>query len=282
MTASEFGTDTAVRETEGGWGGQVVERWNVGNNPNGGYTLAIAARAMLAASGRPDPLSITAHYVRPPEAGPVLVTTETVRAGRRYATVAARLVQGGREAVRLIGAFGDLAAQEGPTRIGVAMPGAPPPDACLSMQVLSEAAGAPVPEVVRRYDLRLDPDCQWVRSRCGPAVPDVTAGGRVEGPLEIRGWIRFSDRTEPSVVGLLAMVDAFPPTVLGSVDVGWVPTVELTAHVRGRPAPGWILGVFRTSYLLDGLLEQDGELWDQEGRLVAMGRQLAIALPTRR
>ena len=78
---------------------------------------------------------------------------------------------------------------------------------------------------------------------------------------------------------MLLMVDAYPPTLVGGMEVGWVPTVELTTHIRARPAPGWLLGTFRTRFLIDGLLEEDGELWDSEGRLVALSRQLAIALP---
>jgi hypothetical protein len=295
--ASELESDTAVRTSAGGWTAEIHPRWNVGPNPNGGYTLAMVARAMLGACERPDPLSVTVHYVAPPAAGPVQVTTETIRAGRRYATVAARMAQGEREILRALGAFGDLAAMSGPTRVADSAPQIPPPDECVRMLEMSERSGFPAPEVMRRYDLLLDPACQWVRARTGPAgtAPPVGDAGAAwvgdagserdsepdSGALEVRGWIRFADGAAPSVLGLLAMVDAFPPTIIGSIDVGWVPTVELTVHVRGRPAPGWILGACRTRFLIDGVLEQDGELWDSTGRMVAMCRQLALVLPRR-
>ncbi len=258
---SELDDDTSVTEVgEGLWSASINPRWNVGSAPNGGYLIALGARAMLAASGRPDPLTVTAHYVSPPEPGPVAVSTEVVRAGRRYATVTAAIRQGDRERVRLIGATGDLAAQSGPTRIGAAAPRARAPLACAT------AAGERAPEVARRYELRLDP-----------------SGGEseVEGPCEVSGWIRLSDGAPPSVLALLAFSDAFPPAVLAALDVGWVPTVELTVHVRARPEPGWVLGRFRTRFLLDGLFEEEGELWSEDGRLLAQSRQLALILPRR-
>jgi hypothetical protein len=48
------------------WQGQVSAAWNIGTNPNGGYLLALAGAALQQATpGQPDPLSITAHYLRP-------------------------------------------------------------------------------------------------------------------------------------------------------------------------------------------------------------------------
>jgi acyl-CoA thioesterase len=47
--------------------------------------------------------------------------------------------------------------------------------------------------------------------------------------------------------------------------------------VRARPAPGWLSTQFATLALTDGYFEEDGELWDATGRLVAISRQLALA-----
>ncbi|MHB1533723.1 MAG: thioesterase family protein [Acidimicrobiales bacterium] len=263
--SSHFESDTAVRPAEGGWRADIHPRWNVGDNPNGGYLLAIAVRAMLAEAERPDPLTVTAHYLSPPVAGPVAIRTDALKRGRSFVTVEAALIQGERERVRLLGAFGDLAAQRGPTRVSASAPDIPPPERCVSLAELTRRAGRDIPEAVHRYDLLLPPDSAWGRAGDGD-------------PLEITGWIRFADATPATTLSLLAFADAFPPTLLGSVAAGWVPTIELTVHVRGRPAPGWILGTFRTRFLLDGLLEEDGELWDSAGAPVALSRQLALVL----
>lgn len=259
---SEFDEDTAVTPA----GDAVINpRWNVGTAPNGGYLIAIAARAMLAAAERADPLTVTAHYVKPPTAGPVTVTTELVRAGRRYATVAAALRQGDRDCVRLLGAFGDLAAQQGPTRVAARPPAVPGPDDCTTP---SRPLG-PAPEVANRYEFRFPPDSPWLHRGADPPV---------DQPLEVTGWIRLADGGIPPTLALLAFTDAFPPTVLSLLEVGWVPTIELTVHVRARPRSAWVLGTFRTRFLVDGLMEEDGELWGEDGRLLAHARQLALVL----
>jgi acyl-CoA thioesterase len=264
---NDFERDTAIRrDSDGdGWTADLQPRWNVGNNPNGGYLLAIAVRAMLEEAGQPDPVSVTAHYLSPPSDGTVAIRTQVVKPGRTFSTVMAEVVQGQRERVRVLGAFGDLAAHHGPTRISARPPDIPGPDQCVSLAHLTRQAGRPIPEIMNRFDLRLPPDSPW--------------GGPGDGdPFEITGWIRFRDGTEPSAISAVAFADAFPPTLLGAVAAGWVPTVELTVHVRGRPAPGWLLGTFRTRVLLDGLLEEDGELWDSQGRPIALSRQLAMVL----
>jgi hypothetical protein len=58
---------------------------------------------------------------------------------------------------------------------------------------------------------------------------------------------------------------------------GWAPTLELTAHVRAKPAPGWLRVRVSTRNFAGGLLEEDAEVWDSRGRLVAQSRQLARA-----
>jgi acyl-CoA thioesterase len=72
-------------------------------------------------------------------------------------------------------------------------------------------------------------------------------------------------------------VDALPPTAFnGRLPVAWTPTVEMTVHLRGRPAPGWLRASCSTRFVSAGFLEEDGEIWDSSGQLVAQSRQLAL------
>ncbi len=53
-------------------------------------------------------------------------------------------------------------------------------------------------------------------------------------------------------------------------------TVELTVHVRARPAPGWLACRSTTRFVAGGFHEEDFEIWDGAGVLVAQSRQLAL------
>ena len=122
VTGSDFERDTAVQRDGDSWTADLQPRWNVGNNPNGGYLLAIAVRAMQGEAGRPDPVTVTAHYLSPPAEGLVTIRTQVIKPGRTFVTVMAEVLQGGRERVRVLGAFGDLTERKGPTRVSARPP----------------------------------------------------------------------------------------------------------------------------------------------------------------
>ena len=260
-----FDEDTVARASGPGRHEVVLtDRWNIGPNPNGGYVLAVIAAALFDVSDKPDSLSLTAHYLRPASPVPGVVEVDVVRTGRRHTHLSARLVQE-TERVRLLAVFGDLAAATGPTLVREEPPALPPPEACVTRPPGSgPAIGAPT--MMDRFETRLSPDAGWIR-------------GEPTGVPEVTGWIRFADDRPPDVRSLPLFADAFPPPVFELGPAGWVPTIELTVHVRARPQPGWLRARFATHVLVDGYLSEDGELWDESGTLVAQSRQLAMLLP---
>ncbi len=73
--------------------------------------------------------------------------------------------------------------------------------------------------------------------------------------------------------------DAFPPSLYSLVgNIGWVPTVELTVHVRRAPAAGWLRARFECDDLHRGRMIETGALWDSGGALVARCRQIGLLL----
>ena len=78
------------------------------------------------------------------------------------------------------------------------------------------------------------------------------------------------------MLSILLIADAFPPAVLSSQGmVAWVPTIEFSVNIRNIPTTQWLKCIFRTRFITCGLLEEDGEIWDQKGELIAISRQIA-------
>jgi hypothetical protein len=262
-TETVTGTDTggmhAIAEVSR-FSADVKPGWDIGGNANGGYLMAIAARAMAEAVGRP-PVTITAHYLRPAQAGPCDIEVTTVRSGRRFATATAALTMASGQVLQLLGTFGDQ-APGGPSFTRESPVDLPSYDDC---EVPPLPSAGPVPEMIRRLAVRIRPGDEGFRT------------GNPSGRAEIRGWFAFADAEPIDAIGLLLVADAFPPPIFNTdIPAAWVPTVELTVHVRGVPEPGPLRCWFRSRFVQDGLLDEEGEIWDSTGTLVAQSRQLAL------
>jgi hypothetical protein len=268
---SEFDRAVAVTATGSAYDATLDAGWQIGSGVNGGLLLAVAGnalRATFADSGHPDPVSVSAYYLAASRPGPATVRTRLLREGRSMSTGAASLVQtdGGREVERLtaLATYADLSALPDDVRTTASPPELPPPDQCLSV------ADAPPTSLqhaafLDRLDLRLDPAC------AGFAI------GRPSGRGVIQGWLKLADSRDPDPVMLLLAADALPPATFDLGLYGWAPTLELTVHVRASPAPGWLRIRHATRNFAGGLFEEDAEVWDSVGRLVAQSRQLARA-----
>ena len=252
--------------------GELGVGWQIGAGINGGLLLATCAGALregFAPHGHADPVSISAYYLSASRPGPATWRTRVLRAGRSMSTGAVSLVQPDEsghdvERIRALATFADVSALDGQVHTTAAPPSLPPVEECVSHGeapgVLKERA-----TLLDRLDLRLDPAC------AGWAV------GKPSGRGLIQGWLRLADGREPDLLSLLLAVDALPPVTFDLGLFGWTPTLELTVHLRAEPAPGWLAVVHSTKNFAGGLLEEDAEVWDSTGRLVAQSRQLARA-----
>ncbi|MEW2119630.1 thioesterase family protein [Streptomyces sp. NPDC005474] len=265
---SEFDRDTSVtRRAPGVYDVELSIGWTVFNAVNGGYLLAVLGRALADALPHGDPFSITAHYLTASRPGPAVVRTDVVRTGRSLSTGTASLFQYDDEGqeierIRVLASYGELDALPDDVRTTAKPPVFPPVDQCFGPQ----DAPAPVSgssTIADRLMLKLDP------ATVGWAL------GAPSGKAEMRSWFGFADGRDADPLSLLLAVDALPPTAFEMGVSGWVPTVELTVHVRCRPAPGPLRVSATTRNLAGGFLEEDVEVWDSADRLVAQSRQLA-------
>ncbi|MEU3279710.1 thioesterase family protein [Streptomyces antibioticus] len=267
---SEFDRDTALtRRAPGVYDIDLSAGWTIISAVNGGYLLAVLGRALADALPHQDPFTISAHYLTASRPGPAVVRTDVVRGGRTLSTGTASLLQYDEqgnevERIRVLASYGDLGALPDDVRTTAKPPAIPPMEQCFG----PEDGPAPVDgssAITDRLMLKLDP------ATLGWAL------GQPSGRGEMRAWLGLKDGRDPDPLSLLLAVDALPPTAFEIGLRGWVPTVELTVHVRSRPAPGPLRVSITTRNLAGGFLEEDAEVWDSAGRLVAQSRQLARA-----
>jgi acyl-CoA thioesterase len=263
-----FDEATAVTALGGGaYAATPDPDWSAPNGPNGGYLAAIVLRAMAGALDDPSrpARSITLHYLRPPQPAGVRIDVVVERSGRTLSTLTARLSQDDRLCVIAVGAFAG-AFPPSPARFAAAMPQVPP-----AREVEPYPAHADLPPIARRLVLR---------GAIG-APPFSAADEALTG-----GWMSLHE-PHPVDAPLLALyADGWLPaafTVLSAP--AFAPTVDLTIHFRSPGAaaalsPGEpLLGVFRSRWSADGLIDEDGELWSPDGVLLAHSRQLALLAP---
>ncbi|MEQ6903230.1 thioesterase family protein [Nocardioides sp. YIM 152588] len=233
--------------------------WNTANGtPNGGYILAVLQHAAMQDAAHPDPLSIAVTYFRPATAGPADVHVREVRVGRRVSTYDAILVQNGKEIAHAVLSTHDWDKTGSIEHTPHAAPETPGPLECTE----SPAFPAGFMPILDRYTYRSTYQPGWLR-------------GEPSGRTEVLAWIRAADERPVDALLAGAMVDAFFPA---TAEIGHVAssTIQLTVHYRRRPESLWALGHVVARHVIAGYHDEDVELWDEQGRLIAQSRQLAI------
>ncbi|HXC24189.1 MAG TPA: thioesterase family protein, partial [Solirubrobacteraceae bacterium] len=219
-----FDRDTAIRRLEGGaddgaqaagealFAADIASGWRAGRGPHGGYLAAMLLRALTAAVDDPERTarSLTIHYTRAPEPGPIEIRTTVERAGRSLSTLSARMEQGGRVTALALAAFS--VPWHAPDANELPMPELAPPDAArISTPKLFKGA----PEFTRHLVMQ---------PRVG-AIPFAGSGA----PMRIGGWIGLPEERPVDALSLALFCDAwFPPSFIALDSPAISPTIDLT------------------------------------------------------
>ena len=264
-----FDAATAVTEVgDGRYAATLDADYAVLGNPNGGYLLAVLARAAttnLVAGGtdHPDCIAGSASFVRATTVGEAEVELAILRRGARVSHVRATLRQRGQVTVDAELACGRL-PDEPDVSYELECPVVLPDVEVCERRPVDGVPGINV-EIMDRVDLRLDPAVtRWAR-------------GELVDTAEVRGWLRLADGRRMDPLALLFALDVMPPATLPVVGLGgWVPTIQLSAYVRAWPAEGWLVARQLARTIGDGLVDEVCELWDARGHAVAQATQLAV------
>lgn len=254
-----FDRDIAVTEEVAGlFKATVAANWSINGTPNGGYLMALIANAMWQSSSKKGNPIITANFITRSEPGEAEIHVERISQSNQFDRFEARLIQSGRERIRAFGTFGIENDTSDEKRLERGEP---------SVAQLADCVAVPeMPNytLFSRMDVRLDPSSAgWM-------------SGSVVDKSEMKGWIRFKEERFLDLFGALLMADSFPPAILVSHGmVAWVPTIQCSVSIRNLPRTKWLKCFFRTCFVNNGMLEEDGEMWDENGDLVGISRQYA-------
>lgn len=256
---------------EGRFTTAISDPWMLRVVPQGGIVAAVAEAAMRAVLDEPEQQlrTITSFFVGKVEAGPVEVDVELLRRGRSMSQV--------RASVRNPGAAAGLTAtavygarRDGFEFVDVAFPEVEGPDELRGYR-------DPIPDGV---DFEPSPPLPfWDQVlECRPATGRAPWDPFEPGPAEIAYWYRFDSPPVGAdgaldAAGLLVAADTMPGAIsqrIGWEDRPWFgPSLDLTLHVLGPAAPGWLLVHNRARAAGDGYASVESVLWDPTTRTPA-------------
>lgn len=261
----DFRHDVRLRRVAepGCYQAELDDRWWIVTGPNGGLLAALLLRAVQTDVGerRRDVAAriLTVQYLSGPQLGPVRIEVTVDKDGRRVCFASAVMTQGSRvicqAKVTLVAELGDDFDLSDHT-----MPAAPPPAEC------------PI----------LDPHATYGNARKRWQRRHVEGGP----PGVVAGWMRLEPPVPIDAAVLALMCDNLPPSLRGHVadpvlaERTHTTTIELTVYFR-RAEPALspddeCLVLLRSASVVDGLHQEEGEVWSPDGRLLATSRQLAL------
>jgi len=249
-----------------GFTGSLDHDWWGGVGPHGGYLAAILAEAALAVAGpRQQIRSLTTHYLKPAREGSFRVDLEPLRSTRSATTL--QLLMRQREELVLAGTAALLKDRRCPEIATRTMPEVTPYEQTEVTRFDVEGATSDLAPPFAAH-------VEW-RHCLGPEPlsggPEALTGG----------WLRLLDGRPLDVQALAMLTDAWWPAVWSRLrQVPRTPTVDLTIHFR-RPPPESdqpLLALFRSHLGCDGFVDEEGELWSADGRLLVQSRQLRVLL----
>lgn len=235
----------------------ISDRWSINNNPHGGYLMALMANAAVSCCDKKLISIFTANFINRCRPGAAEIIVEKTGHSRSFDRLQVKLLQDGEEKIRALGTF----MAEGNTGEHIHEQEAPeiqPLDRCIQMPVL------PTYTFYNNIDLRLEPESSgWWQNNLSDCP-------------EIRGWVRFKDSRPFDQISLAMLADSFPPPVLAKHGmVAWVPTIEFSFNLRNLSGSDWLKCVFYSRFIDNGIVDEDGEIWDETGKLIAISRQIS-------
>ena len=253
----KFDNDVRVeRKGENRFETEISSDWNI-VAPNGGYLMAIAGKVITNLSDFQTPLSMTAYYHKPTSPGHAELIIDSIIKSKRTFTAKISLVQKNAVVISYTGMFTQKNAFTGLTLVQK-QPNLPDLNECIEIV-------RPPLAFFKQVKLLVPPDqLDWLQ-------------GVADQEAMFSGYFSFQDNRPMDSLAVLLFADATPPPILRKTGpLAWVPTIELSVQIRNIPEGNTLGFISKTHFTTNGLTETDIELWAEDGKIIALGRQLAF------
>jgi len=245
-------------------------RYFVGNTPHGGYLKALMNKALSIILPHQHAINSNVYYLDRTENAPAELHVEVIRTSRGSSMGQVRLIQEGRLTCLFSGLFSDFNFMKGANGLETKLPEimSSVDEADFQSMNYDKLKKGFTPSFIQQLNLRVHPKHAWWDR--DTKADDAEA--RCSAFLELEGGI-------PDAFVLSYLSDILPPVVTNKYGpLGWVPTLTLTTNIRQLPTTSklFIDGIAKD--LNNGYFEQDCNIWDMEGNLVATSRQIAKIL----
>jgi acyl-CoA thioesterase len=249
----------AMRPDGDAWRVVVPEDWHQGRTIFGGMQVALAARAMRAALGRPLPLrSLQATFIGPLAAQDIRLRAEVVRTGRSATHARCDMLDGDHLGCTAVAIFGAPRSSS----FALEIP-RPPVDA--DPEALADLPSIPgiTPQFVNHIQLR------W-------AIGTHPYTGQREPRSTI--FARMRDRACSAEDALIALADSIPTPALSMLkapapasSLNWM--LEILGDPERLDRAGWCQIGTEVRAGTDGYLSQTSTLWGPDGHAYCVSHQ---------
>jgi acyl-CoA thioesterase len=245
-------------------------KYFVGNTPHGGYLLALMNKAMTEVLPHPSAINSNIYYLDRTEPEPAELHIEILRTSRGSSMGQVKLIQNNKITCLYSSLCSDFQYMKGHSGLETPLPeiiNSVEQDDFKVMNYENFKLGS-TPSFIQQLNMSVHPDHAWWDRE----ISTDAAEARCSAYLELQGGV-----ADTFVLSYLA--DILPPVVQNKYGpLGWVPTLTLTCNIRQLPKTNLLFIDGIAKDISNGYFEQDCNIWDMSGNLVATSRQLAKIL----
>ena len=244
----------------------------VGNTPHGGYLMAIMHKALTTILPHSTAISSSVQYLDRIDAKPFELEVEIFKASKGSSSGIVKLKQDDKICTTFTGTCSDFEFMKGHDDLQK-----PLPDIFIEKNKndyvkmnYDKISKGFTPSFIQQLECLIHPDHAWWNREIDNKSKDNKA--RCSAFLEMQGG-------QPDQFCLSFYSDILPPVVCNKYGpLGWIPTITLTTHIRQMPTTSELYADFIATDINKGYFEQDCNIWDLSGNLVASSRQLTRIL----